>query len=643
MKNNLRNGFSLIEMILVITIMGIIATAIMPLLDTKRVKMMAAEKFSNDIIMVQEASKNYYMNKVCDIENNTGHWGFLDPTLVTTIPVTINGITSPCISGVNGGLILDNYLSIHIENPFDATASATNNWGISESITIDPSNGKELQYNMSYQIPIQYSGIFIQMIPQTIDDSIANPPTDPAKFVTLKSSVVIPGIEPSLNNLMHRDAGAHQELRTSHGSILIHDNINTERSKLVITDDNDDVSTEILQNGNTDLSKTGTNGSITIGNLGVGRYGIKGVGDSVNNNLSIEASNTDKDGFQRSGYVKLGVEESKGVVQGGEGQKITLADKDGFYVFSSKTVNTNPFNNITFIGKGTTKSGQVWLYEGVDTVPSTSINQEGQVATSDSFKIKRNNSLNVDPWLLSTNKKANIESSFNELNRDNSAVSIKKNTYTGVYTTLPVQGVLGGLIKPAVTKTINANGQSGLIEIHGSSSGNAGDDNIATITKRDEFFGPIFLGSTLHIGTYSNGDVMGFPGPNGQSYLLSQLNQMDENTKVINSPVIPCANGKGKVIVKLLGVGEMYYDGKDYKNNVISTLVSPTPLSNPHVNDVNVVSKLFSSSYNGFQVRMLDSSELLCMINIDQGLWTSYLDRNKVKCRVTFAVICSPN
>jgi len=430
-KNLLKNGFSLIEMILVITIMGIMVSATLPLLDTKKIKMNAAEKLANNIMMVQQANQNHYIG-VKDT-NGKNRFGFMTPP-----------------STNESSLINTGYLDSTIVNPFY-------NSPFTESVIRD-ADGNDLSYQISFNVPKSYSGMFKLLLPQV---SISN--VD-AKTDQITSTTIVPGMEADYNNLMHRDSAAPQELRTSHGTILIHDNVDSSKSKLVVTDSNANPNSLILTNGNVDTTKP----SLTVGDLGSGRYGLKGVGGT--SDLSLEAANITSGGTIKQGYVQLGIFESLGV-QAGANSKIRTLTNDNDFLVSSYKNSASP-QWITKIGDSPdgTKSGQLWMSQtNQDNVLARVSALSGQVASVDSFAVKKTSDGN---W----NGASSWNNSLNDLDKNNVAIKMSVAKKSGLGTD---RGVL----------TINDEGTE-----------------TGVISKSKNFKALDMYGQIMHIGVYNNGD-----------------------------------------------------------------------------------------------------------------------------------------
>jgi prepilin-type N-terminal cleavage/methylation domain-containing protein len=446
-KISLKKGFSLFEMTIVIVIMGIMATAALPLLDTKKIKIRAAERFVNELYSVQDANRNYYMN---EIDPLTGLHRFGD------MNATIGAA----------------YLKQIPTNPFSVTP-------ITEGIV---SNGQ--QYMMQFISPKQVTGVYTSLLPQS--SFITNPSDSTTDIVS--TYINIPGAEASRNNLLHRDSAVHQELRTLHGPLLINDNVDNSRSKLMVTNVNLDPSTLFNTNGNINHA---TAYQVTVGDIGIGRYGMKGLG--ISNDLNFEAANIDTAGNIRRGYIQLGIFESLGSQSGANGKIRTLTNENNFLVSSYKNAASPQW--VTVIGDSPDQlhSGQLWTNPNNQLAVNARINSEtGQIATRSSLAVKKLSNTDFDGA-------SSWNTAYNDLTENTSDVLIASES--------------------------NAGSSKGVITI--------ADTNGATtkITKDANFYSLSAVGMMMHVGLYHNTDTL-----TGASTIGT-----------------PCANGKGIIKPIIMG------------------------------------------------------------------------------------------
>ena len=261
-----RTGFSLIEMIVVLVIIGIIASTLVPLLDTQQMKIAAGQRFAGEILNVISAEKNYYMN---EINASNGQHEFTD--LET--------------------LISSGYLGKEPSNPF-----------YDENISVIPNNNPisgTKNFTITFKVPKDTAGVFFNSIPGLEQVS------ENGNELTLKVTTHIPGLSSAFDNLMHRDSGVDQELRTSHGPIQVTDNVSPQNSYISITDDNTKTPQEL---------KEDSYNSISDG------FGIVKIG-SITDNLDFGIIGGNKDGKliisanrnETPGELYLGYDDGSGV------------------------------------------------------------------------------------------------------------------------------------------------------------------------------------------------------------------------------------------------------------------------------------------------------------------------------------------
>lgn len=272
LKKQLRKAFSLMEMMVVLLIMSMIMSSIIPLLDNKKIKMDAAIKQAKEVLVLLDAQSNYYIKQ---------H--------LLGVPTYAPDLTT---------LVTNNYLNTNPKNIFtntDLTFVIKSNGTLTTGIVVTTT------------VPTKYAGAVMKLLPNV---SYSTSGTN----TIINAFTPIPALDASHDNLMHRDYSVNQELRTSHGAMMIQDNFNSHNSngsanKLVITEDNTKQPNNLITN-TSNFIKTALS-SLILGNLGDNKYGLYGFSSTKNNNLYIDAFNNNT-GVITRGNTNIG-EQSNGV------------------------------------------------------------------------------------------------------------------------------------------------------------------------------------------------------------------------------------------------------------------------------------------------------------------------------------------
>lgn len=593
-----KRGFTLLEMILVISLMGILASTFVPLLDTKEVKIDAVKKLANEVFLVQEALLNHY------VDNN----GSSVPEFATSV----------------GQLIQDGFLSTYPENLFfngvtfktyeivpaymnrerDATGLE---WKV---VTYDKAvNGvdKDVGVGVQFSVPVKYYEMLKMYLPQVriIQANVYGYRANQVYLV--ESFIPAPGSEASHDNLLHRDSGAVQELRTMHGSLGIVDNLNGRNSKIVISNVVPNANQSLIQNGYATANGTvygGANdlGSLTIGMLENNMTGIRGVSPNTSN-LIIDAYNPNKTGNPR-GHVVIGAYESEGVILGALDDNGTarnlrddsvktrvLVDKDGTYFASYDYPAGGTPQWISKIDN----QGQTWHSKGnQNEVLARMDATEGSFATRNSVGVIANGDndpskfswSNAQRTLLINNGAVSGDYSIAITERDEihssaasgrGALFIADECFTGT--------------NPRKCK-----------------AGGATANNFAVIDKNPNFQGPSFLGSIVHIGHYKCGET-----------LENWSNVYDTGTGRYKTV---CAGGYGRVKPIITGVVGSAVSGQT--DDIVLPLAVINGVHQPYVpGDSNVTLDKeithYDMGYKGFNTFVDNSGKINCSVRIRNG------------------------
>ena len=313
-------GFSLIEMTIVLVIIGILTATLIPILNTKKIKIKAGERYANEINNVISAEQNYYIKNV---NSTTGKHEYA------------NSIIS---------LINSNYLGASPINPFYGGTDGKIKLTINNNVKKGSPN-----FILTFDVPKDIVGVFFNTIPNLeIVKSNGN------KMV-VKTTIHIPGLSASLDNLMHRDAGVDQELRTSHGPIQVTDNVNPDKSMVYVTDDNTKTPQNLYNDDANNIAKG--KGIIKIGVISdKENFGI--IGGDKNGSLLISSNRNNTPGKLVIGVSQNNDLNSKEIVVG-VGKYINVDVKKGtvsFYGLNSKNEN----KKIGFIGYYPSSNQNQW-------------------------------------------------------------------------------------------------------------------------------------------------------------------------------------------------------------------------------------------------------------------------------------------
>ena len=306
MRLYLYKGFSLIEMIIVLVIMGIISATLIPLLDTKQVKINAAQRYASEILQVINAEQNYYMRT---IDTNTSYHVYTSNLEDLVNKDFLGKLPSNPFYGAEGNLKIEVFNNAFVED-----------------------KGSDY-FTLTFQVPKDVLGVFYNSIPGL---EVEN---EEGNKITVKTTIHIPGLEASLDNLMHRDAGVDQELRTSHGPIQVTDNVSPKKSYIYVTNDNKKTPQNLYINDANNISPG--YGVIKMGSITDNLdFGITG-GDK-NGNLIISANKN-----KQPGTLQLGYDEGKGVGSNrviiGIGKYIGVDVKKGaIYFYGLDSQGNNP-------------------------------------------------------------------------------------------------------------------------------------------------------------------------------------------------------------------------------------------------------------------------------------------------------------
>lgn len=508
-----RKGFSLIEMILVITIMGIIAGTLAPLADTKKIKQEAVKSLSNEVFQLQESLISHYIDS-----NGSAQLRFRDD---------IND------------LLTNGYLSVRPNNPFFANTDQFKFKTAQQTINGVP---KDIGMEIGFTIPKQYLAYLKMYLPQIkeydpVGTFIRDDGSTPAALLMgqtyVTSFIPIPGNESSHDNLLHRDSASPLALRTMHGQIAVADNTDGSQSRIVISNaiPQDNVNNIIDANGyayarpdaageTADVVNGTQFGSLTVGFLENNLVGIRGVTpgssnfiiDAYNPNKTDGGSTTDPD----RGHVVIGSYASDGVILGGFEEtdargngnikSRVLVDDEGAYFASYDYPGGSAPQWISKIDD----QGQTW---------HSKVNHDYVVA-----KIDATNGQMVSRHSVGVAKDPDTSMRWgNALEHkgigDFTAALMNMSEFDG--------------INPSGALT-NGRDQGALMLRDSNGSG-------AIITKDKEFFGPSFIGSILHVGHYGCGvTIPTFSYANG----------------------LPCRGGFGVVKPVVVGSSGMLYTGQ---------------------------------------------------------------------------------
>lgn len=466
-------GFSLLEMIIVISLMGIIARSITPLLDTKTVKQDAVKSLAQEVFTVQEALLNYYIDS--------------NGSSVPQFPTTITELQN------------EGYLSYDPRNIFFSdTVRFPDEWVINPILKNVNGYNKHIGVGVRFSVPTKYLNMIRMYLPQVRDISrIVPPPMLDVSYV--EAYLPSPGSEASHDNLLHRDSGAVQELRTMHGALGIVDNLDGSNSKIVISNTVPNPGDPLINPINGYGTGTGTIvgpatgvGSLTIGMLETNMTGIRGVSPTTSN-LVIDAFNPNKAGGER-GHVVIGSYESEGVVLGAFDEannavkSRVLVDKDGTYFASyDYPVGGTP----QWISK-IDNQGQTWNNKSDHNEVTARIDaNQGHIAAREIVGVIGRPDGGKFTWSNAQRDMELVPPAVND-----------KGDYAAA------------LIE---TKDINnamPDGSGALFLADDCLAGNtncAGTpkaDQYALITKEKEFYGPSFIGSILHVGQYLCGEQL---------------------------------------------------------------------------------------------------------------------------------------
>ncbi len=492
-----KRGFTLLEMILVISLMGILASTFVPLLDTKEVKIDSVKKLANEVFLVQEALLNHY------IDNN----GSRVPEFATSI----------------GQLINDGFLSTYPKNIFfngasfktyetlagyqNAERDATGKqWKL--EVFKKNVNGvqKDIGVGIEFSIPAKYYQMVKMYLPQVRivdrrpDGYAAN------QVYLVQSFIPAPGSEARHDNLLHRDSGAIQELRTMHGALGIVDNLDGKNSKIVISNLIPNTNQPLIKDGYATGNGTiygGANdlGSLTIGMLETNMTGIRGVSPNTSN-LIIDAYNPNKTGKPR-GHVVIGAYESDGVVLGANDDNGTplnpaddsvktrvLVDKDGTYFASYDYPAGGTPQWISKIDN----QGQTWHRKGnQNEVLARMDATDGSFVTRNSVGVIANGDGNPSNFSWS-----NAQRTLNMTAGGRSDYSVALTERDEVHPNAATgRGAI--LIADECGTGVNPRKCSGL---------DKNERHISIIDKNPNFAGPSFIGSIVHIGHYKCGEQL---------------------------------------------------------------------------------------------------------------------------------------
>jgi prepilin-type N-terminal cleavage/methylation domain-containing protein len=218
---NINNkGFTLIELGLVILVSSIIMSAAVPVWMQKRMQT-GVEKTAAEMSNIIAASKSYYMNAYYNPEDNF--------PMYARWPENFNELKS------------GRYLSQDFpeQNPFlrDYIIEANSEY----SSSYGPYNA---MFSVKTEVPDEDSARYLASVV---------PGGRVINGTTVVSDVHIPGSAPSLDNLLHRDAGSTDEHRTMHANVIM----STSEDARIIDQDhpyNSNIANAINQHAGYDLN-----------------------------------------------------------------------------------------------------------------------------------------------------------------------------------------------------------------------------------------------------------------------------------------------------------------------------------------------------------------------------------------------------
>lgn len=629
-KMNHKLGFSLLELTIAMVIIGTIIAATLPMLDTKRIKNDVGERFALDIKYIEDANKNFILKYVDPVTGDTNKFGLLNPP-----------------DSSRKSLIDTNYVINNISNPFYSSGP---NSKINEQIVSN--SGVDDEYKISFNVPKDIVGVFENILPNVQRGAVNG------DVITLTSTIKNPVINSNNNNLMHRDSGVHQELRTSHGPILITDNVTPEHSKLVITNDYAENPQNIIaDNGYVKTDKS----AITIGVVGGTegsssdpiKVGIKGA--DKNGDIYIDAINQVKTGNKLvSGTVKIGLQQitpsdptkTSGVELGVDNRELLQVNKKGTSFIGYKD-NLNDTSQIVSV---INENGQVWTNKKNNDEIKGAVTQDGSFVSNQGFGV-------IDE--VNDNSLTSGTNSWDHIYKRSSLPGSLASTTADLNPADTNRGIenkdgksIGGVIKAKRVTNYDSNDNP---EYSGGKL-NPGTDSIlylGSVKNGVEDIGYMSkhpYGSLLTIGSIMRMRAYHITGnANDKNFIdfcqnpdNSQNDPAEPRCKQTDPSVIgtPCANGTGKIKAVIYSIS-----GYGYGGNLSDLYVSGNNITDRSIKGVNSYIEE-RSSYNA----SAEKPKIGCEIFYN-GEWHSNLEENssdsdgiddsdKIHCNILAGLVC---